>query len=252
MVCLPRQSRSVWQAIVSGDGSENPVKEMSEPKKRAAESALTLIRDGQVIGLGTGSTAKFAIEGLGQMVREGLSVKGVPTSISTERLARECGIPLVDLNEVGSIDITVDGADEVDPDFNMIKGGGGALTREKLVALASTKRVILVDESKLVSKLGQSRLLPIEVLPFSWVFSARLLTDLGCVATLRRQSEMPFVTDNGNHILDCAFGAIEDAPALEKRIKLLPGIIECGLFIGIADTLVIGFEDRVEIRQRPA
>lgn len=232
--------------------SENPMQEMDEPKKRAAESALKLIRDGQVVGLGTGSTAKFAIEGLGRLVREGLSVKGVPTSIATERMAGKLGIPLVDLNKAAPIDITLDGADEIDPDFNMIKGGGGALTREKLVALASTKRVILVDESKLVSKLGQSRLLPLEVLPFAWTLSARLLTDLGCVANLRCDGEMPFVTDNGNHILDCAFGLIEDAAALEKQIKLLPGIIECGLFVGIADTLVIGFEDRVEIRERPA
>ena len=228
------------------------MKAMDIPKQRAAENALDLIRDGQVVGLGTGSTAKFAIEGLARLVREGLSIKGVPTSIATERMARDLGIPLVGLNEAGTIDITLDGADEVDPDFNMIKGGGGALTREKLVALASTKRVILVDESKLVSKLGVSRLLPIEVLPFAWTMSARLLAGLGCVAHLRRLGEEPFVTDNGNHILDCEFGPIEDAEALEKRIKLLPGVIDCGLFIGIADTLVIGFDDRVEIRERPA
>jgi ribose 5-phosphate isomerase A len=228
------------------------MKDLDRPKQQAAERALDLIRDGQVIGLGTGSTAKFAIEGLGRLVREGLSVKGVPTSVATERLARELAIPLVDLNDAGVIDVTLDGADEVDPDFNMIKGGGGALTREKLVALASVKRVILVDESKLVSKLGQSRLLPIEVLPFAWTLAARMLTGLGCVASLRNDGGMPFVTDNGNHILDCAFGPIEDAATLEKRIKLLPGVIECGLFIGIADTLVIGFDDRVEIRERPA
>ncbi len=228
------------------------MRDLDRPKQQAAERALDLIRDGQVIGLGTGSTAKFAIEGLGRRVREGLSVKGVPTSVATERLARELAIPLVDLNLAGVIDVTLDGADEVDPDFNMIKGGGGALTREKLVALASVKRVILVDESKLVSKLGQSRLLPIEVLPFAWTMAARLLTGLGCVATLRDASGMPFVTDNGNHILDCAFGPIEDAAALEKRIKLLPGVIECGLFIGIADTLIIGFDDRVEVRERAA
>ena len=227
------------------------MKDLDRPKQQAAKRALDLIRDGQVIGLGTGSTAKFAIEGLGRLVREGLSVKGVPTSIATERLARELAIPLVNLNEADVIDVTLDGADEVDPDFNMIKGGGGALTREKLVALASVKRVILVDESKLVSRLGQSRLLPIEVLPFAWTLAARLLTGLGCVASLRAHDGAPFVTDNGNHILDCAFGPIEDAATLEKRIKLLPGVIECGLFIGIADTLVIGFDDRVEVRERP-
>jgi ribose 5-phosphate isomerase A len=249
---LPRKLAARSPVVSGHRGSENPMKEMDEPKRRAAESALEWVRDGQVVGLGTGSTAKFAIEGLGRLVRAGLSVKGVPTSIATERMARELGIPLMELNEAGAIDITLDGADEIDPHFNMIKGGGGALTREKLVALASIKRVILVDESKLVSTLGQSRLLPVEVLPFSWTMSARLLTGLGCVASLRRNGERPFITDNGNHILDCAFGPIEDPPALEKRIKLLPGVIECGLFVGIADTLVIGFDDRIEIRERPA
>jgi len=226
--------------------------EMDLPKQRAAEKALELIRDGQVVGLGTGSTAKFAIEGIARLVREGLSLKGVPTSIATERMARELGIPLIDLNEVGTIDITVDGADEVDPDFNMIKGGGGALTREKLVALASTKRVILVDETKLVSRLGESRLLPIEVLPFARRMSASLLTELGCVANIRLQGETPFVTDIGNSILDCEFGPIDEPGTLEKRIKIIPGVVECGLFIGIADSLVIGFNDRVEVRERPA
>lgn len=230
---------------------EKQMKVMDASKKRAADNALNLIRDGQIVGLGTGSTAKFAIEGLGRMVREGLSVKGVPTSIATERMAFQLGIPLVDLNESGTIDITLDGADEVDPDFNMIKGGGGALTREKLVALASTKRVILVDESKLVARLGASRPLPIEVLPFSWTMSARLISGLGCLASLRRQGEVPFITDNGNYILDCEFGPIRDAADLEKQIKLLPGVIDSGLFIAIADTLVIGFDDRVETRERP-
>jgi ribose 5-phosphate isomerase A len=229
------------------------MEQIEETKKRAADCALELVRDGHVVGLGTGSTAKYAIEGLALRVREGLSVNAVPTSIATERMARELGIPLLELNEAGPIDITLDGADEVDPDFNMIKGGGGALTREKLVALASIKRVILVDESKLVSRLGQSRPLPIEVLPFSWTLSARLLTGLGCIANLRHAAAgLPFVTDNGNHILDCAFGQIDDAGALEKRIKLLPGVIESGLFIGIADSLVIGFADRVETRERPS
>ena len=228
------------------------MKDLDKPKQQAAERALELVRDGQVIGLGTGSTSKFAIEGLGRLVREGLSIKGVPTSIATERMSRDLGIPLVDLNDAGVIDITLDGADEVDPNFNMIKGGGGALTREKLVALASVKRVILVDESKLVSKLGQTRLLPVEVLPFASTMSARLLTGLGCVAHLRRHGQAPFVTDNGNHILDCAFGLIDDPADLEKRIKLVPGVIESGLFVGIAQTLIIGFDDRVEIRERTA
>lgn len=240
-----------WYLCLANDEQRGePASMKSEQKQRAAEHALQLVRDGQVIGLGTGSTAKFAIEGLGRRVREGLSIKGVPTSIATEQMAAAAGIPLVELNDVRIIDLTLDGADEVDPDFNMIKGGGGALTREKLVALASAKRVILIDDGKLVSSLGQSHLLPVEVLPFARVFSARLLTDLGCVATLRERGGELFVTDNGNNILDCDFGSIDDAPALEKRINLLPGVIECGLFIGIADTLVIGFDDRVEVRDR--
>lgn len=227
------------------------MQDMDASKKRAADCALAMVREGQIVGLGTGSTAKFAIEGLGRLVREGLSIKGVPTSIATERMARDLGIPLIDLNDAATIDLTLDGADEIDPDFNMIKGGGGALTREKLVALASIKRVILVDETKLVSRLGASRLLPVEVLPFAWQMSARLLGGLGCRPNLRRQGATPFVTDNGNHILDCDFGPIEDPAGLDKAIKLLPGVIDCGLFIGIADNLVIGFDDRVEIRVRP-
>jgi len=228
------------------------MKDFDELKRRAAERALEFIKDGSVVGLGTGSTAKFAIEGLGRMVKKGLSITGVATSFATERLAREVGIQVVSLNEAGTIDVTMDGADEVDPAFNMIKGGGGALTREKLVALASAKRVMLVDDSKLVERLGQTRQLPVEVLSFASALSARLLENLGSVASLRGGPGTPFVTDNGNHILDCAFGPIEDPSGLEKRIKLLPGVIESGLFVGIADVLVIAFEDRVEVRERPA
>jgi len=221
-----------------------------DAKKRAAEHAVGLVRDGNVVGLGTGSTAKFAIEGLGRLVRGGLSIKGVPTSVATERLAQEQGIPLIELNDVDAIDITIDGADEIDSAFDMIKGGGGALTREKLVALSSTKRVILVDETKLVLKLGQSHLLPVEVLPFAWKMAQRQLEKLGAAATLRMRNDKPLFTDNGNYILDCGFGAIDSARELEREIKGLPAVIECGLFIGIADTLVIGFEDRVEVRER--
>jgi ribose 5-phosphate isomerase A len=228
------------------------MKDFDDLKRRAAERALEFVHNGSVVGLGTGSTAKFAIEGLGRRVKEGLTITGVATSIATERLAKELGINVIGLNEAGVIDVTLDGADEVDPAFNMIKGGGGALTREKLVALSSAKRVMLVDDSKLVQQLGRSRHLPVEVLPFSSAFSARLLEGLGSVTTLRGGANTPFVTDNGNHILDCAFGPIEDPAGLEKRIKLVPGVVESGLFVGIADVLVIAFEGRVEVRERPA
>jgi len=220
------------------------------PKKQAAEHAVRMVRDDQIVGLGTGSTARYAIEGIGRLISEGLRIHGVATSVATGKMASDLGIPLLDLNDIERIDITIDGADEIDDAFDMIKGGGGALTREKLVALNSRHRVIIVDESKLVAKLGSTRALPVEILPFSWARSSRLLKDLGGDAQLRRIGGEPFITDNGNYILDCTFGPIEDPPKLERDIKFLPGIIESGLFISIADTLVIGFEDHVEIRNR--
>ncbi len=220
-------------------------------KKRAAERAVELVRDGQIVGLGTGSTARFAIDAVGRRVREGLNIKAVATSIATEQLAAEAGITVVPLNDVEAIDITIDGADEVDENFDMIKGGGGALTREKLVALASKQRVFVVDSTKLVSTLGQTFKLPVEVLPFGWAYAARLLSELGCASSLRLDGENPFQTDNGNYILDCDCGKIVDAASLERRIKLLPAVVECGLFVGIADKLIIGYPDSVEVRVRP-
>jgi len=224
----------------------------SVAKKLAAEFALTFVKDGQVVGLGTGSTAKYAIEGLAKMVQDGLNVRGVPTSKATEALARSLGIPLLDLNEVLRIDLTIDGADEVDPHFDMIKGGGGALTREKLVAIASIRRVMLVDETKLVSALGETRALPVEVLAFCWVMTARRLQELGCEPQLRLTEGQHFLTDNGNYILDCKFPPIQRPGDLETSIKLLPGVVESGLFVDLADTLVIGFDDRTEVRERSA
>lgn len=222
-----------------------------DSKRRAAEYAVSLVRDGQVLGLGTGSTAKYAVEALALMVQGGLKIKGVATSKATALLAGGLGIPLVELNETTGIDLAIDGADEVDPDFNMIKGGGGALTREKLVAIASNHRVMLVDESKLVDALGQTRLLPVEALSFCWVMTARRLQALGCTPELRLAGGEPFLTDNGNYILDCAFPPIADPAELEKTIKLLPGVVESGLFVGLADTIVVGYDDRTEVRERP-
>lgn len=221
-----------------------------DAKKRSAERAIEFVSDGHVVGLGTGSTARFAIEGLARRVREGLQIKGVPTSIATAQMARDQGITLADLNEVAVVDITIDGADEVDGDFNMIKGGGGALTREKLVALASTRRVIIVDETKMVQMLGAKWPVPVEVLPFAWRYSSMKLEALGCKPNLRLKDQKPFETDNGNYILDCQFGPIADAPVLEKEMKLIPGVVECGLFIAIADVLVVALDDRVEIKEK--
>jgi ribose 5-phosphate isomerase A len=222
-----------------------------EGKRKAAQRAIGFVSAGQVVGLGTGSTAEFAIKGLAELVSEGLLITGVPTSEAAASLARSLSVPLADLNSVPGIDITIDGADEVDPAFNMIKGGGGALTREKLVALSSRRRVYVIDESKLVERLGQSWAVPVEVLPFAWAVSARHLNALGCEPALRGKPESPFLTDNGNYIIDCRFNSILDAQELERAIKQLPGVVESGLFTGIADVLVIGFGDRVEVRERP-
>ncbi|MFL6216705.1 MAG: ribose-5-phosphate isomerase RpiA [Blastocatellia bacterium] len=222
-----------------------------EAKRRAAERAVEMVNDGQVVGLGTGSTSRFAIESLGRRVREGLQIQGVATSEATAEMARGLGIRVLDLNEVASVDVTIDGADEIDAAFDMIKGGGGALTREKLVALASRQRVYVVDETKLVERLGERWPVPVEVLPFAWQQAASHIARLGCEPQLRLKDSRPFGTDNGNYILDCRFGGINEPRRVEKCLKLTPGVIECGLFIGVADVLVIGWPDGVEVRHRP-
>jgi ribose 5-phosphate isomerase A len=223
-----------------------------EAKRRAAEHAVEMVSDGQVVGLGTGSTSRYAIEALGRRVGEGLRIQGVATSEATAAMARGLGLNVVDLNDVPLVDVTIDGADEIDPAFDMIKGGGGALTREKLVALASRQRIYIVDETKLVERLGERWPVPVEVLPFAWQHAAALISRLGCEPHLRLKSNHPFETDNRNYILDCRFTEIAEPRRLEKSLKLTPGVIECGLFIGVADVMVIGWPDRIETRQRPS
>jgi ribose 5-phosphate isomerase A len=216
-------------------------------KQQAAERALALIEDGMVVGLGTGSTATYATCGLAVRIRDGLRITGVPTSEATARLARELGLPLVDLNDVDAIDVTIDGADEVDPAYNLIKGGGGAHTREKLVARATRLEVIVVDHTKLVDQLGEAFPLPVEVLPFGWRAAQRGLEALGCTATLRGGDDAPFHTDDGNFILDCRFGGIDDPAALEQAIKSLPAVIDSGLFVGLTGGLVVAGPDGVQV-----
>ena len=216
-------------------------------KIRAAARAVEFIENGQVVGLGTGTTASHAITMIARRLGGGLSVKGVPTSNATEHLARAAGIPLLSLNEVDRIDVTLDGADEIDPDFNMIKGGGGALAREKLVAVASRKRIIIVDASKLVRKLGGHFPVPVEVLPFGCRVAARALESLGCRPKIREINGSPFVTDNMNWILDCSTGLVDDPAGLERQIKQISGVVECGLFAKLADVLVIGSNDDVTV-----
>jgi ribose 5-phosphate isomerase A len=220
-----------------------------DKKKVAAERAVEFVQSGMVVGLGTGSTAYFAIEALGNRIKEGLEIVGVATSSSTEQLAKKFGVPLVPLDEVKLIDVTIDGADEVDPNFNLIKGMGGALLREKVVAYASLEEIIIIDDSKLVDVLGIRSPLPIEVAPFGHKLTKDALEGLGCQARLKG-GEKPFRTDNSNLIYECKFERIEDPEFLEVEIHLIPGVVESGLFIDLATKVVIGQESGTQLREK--
>ena len=202
-----------------------------------ATHALGFVRAGDVVGLGSGRAAEAFVRALGARVRDGLRARGVPTSEATERLARELGIDLVGLE--AEIELTVDGADEVDGRLNLIKGHGGALVRERIVAAASRRQIILVTSDKLVETLGVRGALPVEVLPFAAPFCRRRLEDLELKPTLRVQDERPFVTDNFNVIFDCGPGPIEDPAHLEQAIRSIPGVIDTGLFLDTADLVVV-------------
>lgn len=216
-------------------------------KKNAGRDAAEYIEDGQVVGLGTGSTTKYAVERLGERVKEEkLDIVGIPTSQATEHLAKGLGIPLTNLDESPQIDVTIDGADEVDPELNLIKGGGGALLREKIIAYQSKKVIIVVDPSKQVKKLGLSFPLPVEVVPFSVSATIRTVEQLDCTADIRMDDGTIFKTDNGNYILDCDFEGIDDLDACSIGLNSVPGVIENGLFIDIADMVIVGKEDSVE------
>lgn len=215
-------------------------------KRAAGERAAEFVRDGQVLGLGTGSTVQFTLERLRQrMDDEGLRVRGVPTSVQTEKECRRLGIELSDLDRDPRLDVTIDGADEVDPQRCLIKGGGGALTREKIVATASAEMIVVVGRNKLVERLGVDFLLPVEVLPFGLAPVLEALRALGCEAFVRQTAAgEPYVSDNGNAIVDCRVaGGIEDPVSLEAEIDKIPGILESGLFCGIAGRVVIGEDD---------
>ncbi len=222
-------------------------------KAAAARHAAGLVEPGMTVGLGSGTTAEMAVQTLGERVAAGLRMVGVATSRRTERLAHEGGIPLVDLSAVQRIDLTIDGADEIELDsFALIKGRGGALLREKLVAVATAREVIIADSSKVVPHLGARYAVPVEVVPFGWRHTARALERLGARVVPREVPGDFYITDGGNFILDCAFGPIVDAPALAIRLKALPGVVEHGLFIGLAHTLVIAGPDGVRKYERRA
>src|SRR5208337_4272523 len=217
-----------------------------EEKEAAGRAAAKLVRDGDVVGLGTGSTAYFAVIALGERVKAGLKIIGIPTSIQTGDMARGVGIPLTTLDDNPEIDITIDGADEVDPQLRLIKGGGGALLREKVVASASKKMVVVADSGKMVPVLGKFPL-PVEIISFARTVVAKKIESLGASVKLRTKPDgSPYLTDNGNQILDCSFGKIENPSALALALSNTPGIIEHGLFIGLASVVLVGRGNSVE------
>jgi ribose 5-phosphate isomerase A len=227
---------------------------MMDPKQRAGEAALEHISDGMIVGLGTGSTAKFFILALGKAVRAGKlrDIRGVPTSINSEDLARQSGIDVVTFGQISKIDVTIDGADEIAPDLTLIKGLGGALLREKLVAQNSDKLIIIADASKLVTKLGSKGPLPVEVSVFGLEASERFLRGLGSVPALRRtKSGEIFVTDNGNYIFDCKFSEITDPRDLNLKLAGRSGIVESGLFINLAAAAIVADDKALWNIERP-
>ncbi len=215
--------------------------EKEKLKKLAGEKAVEHIKDGMIVGLGSGSTVKYAICKIGELVRAGLDIKGIPTSVHTKRIAIEEKIPLTDLEEYPEIDITIDGADEVDSFLNLIKGGGGALTREKIIAYNSKKVIIIVDDSKIVKALGIDFPLPVEVVKYGWTSTKKRLEEFDCEVELRKIMDTePYITDNGNYILDCEFERIVDPEQMEIDINSIPGVVENGLFIGLVDEVIVG------------
>ena len=230
----------------------DPVKLMKQEVGRAAASR---VKSGSIVGLGTGSTTAFAIQFLGDRLKSGelTDIKGIPTSFQASMLAKQYGIPLVTLDDVDHIDVAIDGADEVDPQKNLIKGGGAAHTREKVIDSLATLFIVVVDESKLVDKLGSTFAVPIEVLPMAVSPVTRAVEKLGGKPELRMgiRKDGPVITDQGNMVLDVTFNAIADAAELEKTLNNIPGVVENGLFVGVTDLILVGeFKDgKPQIRE---
>ncbi len=216
-------------------------------KKAAAIQAVEFVRDGMVVGLGTGSTAKHAIFALGEKVRAGMTLLGVPTSEETATLARQQGITLVEADDAWVIDVAIDGADQVDPCFNLIKGGGGALLKEKIVAASAKQFIVLVDHTKRVPVLGGSFPLPIEVIPFGWGNTARAIEAVAqSRVVLRERNGSPFHTEAGHLIVDVHLSRIDSPRELEIALKMIPGVVETGLFVGRTNLLIVGTPNGVE------
>lgn len=216
-------------------------------KRAAALKAVDYVKDGMVVGLGTGSTAKHLVIALGEKIKAGMKVRGVPTSQETALLAKQCGIALIDSDNRWVIDVAIDGADQVDPSFNLIKGGGGALLKEKIVAASAKQFIVLVDHTKMVPVLGGSFPLPVEVIPFGWGSTAREIETLTrSRVTLRERDGAPFRTESGNLIVDIHLSRIDQPMDLESALNLIPGVVETGLFVGRTDVVIVGAPGGVE------
>ena len=223
----------------------------TEAKRLAALRSADYVRDGMLVGLGSGSTAELAIAELGRRVAFGLRFQGVPSSNRTRDLATGLGIPLVDLDRIDRVDLVIDGADEVDPRFSLIKGHGGALVREKLLAEAASRVVIVVDQTKLVETLGRSPV-PVEILPFGWRQTLRRITAVGVTAAPRMIAGALFVSDNGNYVADCRLGGLRDPLTWHERLKRITGVVETGIFVDLVDVLIVGTDRDVTVRENPA
>ncbi len=226
--------------------------DLDQLKKSAATEAAQFIRNGMVVGLGTGSTAKHMIRVLGEQVRAGMNLRGVPTSQETAALAKQAGIPLLDADNRWEIDVAIDGADQVDPQLNLIKGGGGALLKEKIVAASAKQFIVVVDHTKQVPILGGSFPLPIEVIPFGWGSTAREIESLTkSRVVLRERNGGPFLTEDGHFIVDVHLARITQPGELETALNLIPGVVETGLFVGRTDVLIIGTPQGVRTVHAP-
>ncbi|MED2186401.1 ribose-5-phosphate isomerase RpiA [Bacillus wiedmannii] len=215
-------------------------------KQLAGEYAANFVKYGMKVGLGTGSTVYWTIQKLGERVKEGLAFQAVPTSKETEVLAKQLNISLISLNDVQSLDLTIDGADEIDANLQLIKGGGGALLREKIVATSSKELIIIADESKLVTHLGTFPV-PVEIIPFSWKQTERKIQSLGCQTTLRLKNNETFITDNKNMIIDCIFPHNISNPAnIHTQLKMITGVVETGLFVNMTSKAIIGTENGIK------
>lgn len=220
-----------------------------EQKKIAAEKATEYIEDGMILGLGTGTTAYYMIKKVGELVAKGMNIKAIATSKSTEELAKELNIPLLSIDEVENIDLAIDGVDEIDNYFNAIKGGGGALFREKMVASLAKKVIWIMDESKLVDAIGEFPL-PVEILPYGYTHTLKKLTDNSLNPVLRVRNGKIFTTDNGNYIVDLHIGKPINIDDILKTLNNITGVLEVGLFINICDRIIVGTDDKVKVIEK--